>query len=206
MRAISRGLEIIWDKKQFLSSTLHLNYDWSLSKVPSFLRKTTFSIKQPNLTIKCKIRWKNRQKAILRFFWLTCDFRRLVWPRLWFFIRFHHLWVIERLSLIMLHWNLVSFSFFDIREVWDSLIAPRSSTPNFLQFPYFLSLSKIERDGFANPLIIVVGFLSLRKQILSPITTVGYTRWRIWIKKSETREQEKLPSATGWLQISSGVA
>ena len=119
-------------------------------------------------------------------------FRRLVWPRLRFFIRFHHLWVIERLSLIMLHWNLVSFSFFDIREIWDGSIARRSSTPNFLQIlRFFLSLSKIERDGYANRLIIVAGFLSLRKQILSLITTVGYTRWRIWIKKSETREHEK---------------
>ena len=162
------------------------------AKYQVFFRKSTFSIKQPNLAIKCKIGWKNRQKAILRFFWLTYDFRRLVWPSLLFFIRFQNLWAFERLSLIMLHWNLVSFSFFDIQEIWDSSIARRSSTPNFLQFlRIFWVCQKIGRDGYANRLIIVAGFLSLRKQILSPITTVGYTRWRIWIKKSETREHEK---------------
>ena len=31
MGAISRGLEIIWDKKQFILPPSNLNYDWSLS-------------------------------------------------------------------------------------------------------------------------------------------------------------------------------
>ena len=30
MGAISKGLEIIWDEKQFLSPPSNLNYDWSL--------------------------------------------------------------------------------------------------------------------------------------------------------------------------------
>ena len=86
-------------------------------------------------------------------------FRRLVWPRLRFFIRFHYLWVIERLSLIMLHWNLVSFSFFDIREIWDSSIALRSSTPNFFAVSVFFEFVKNRKRWLWKPFDYCCGFL-----------------------------------------------
>ena len=48
-------------------------------------------------------------------------------------------------------WNLVSFSFFHIREVWDSLIALRSSTPNFFAVSVFFEFVKNRKRWLWKP-------------------------------------------------------